>query len=91
MVSGCSVSNVFTQILRRGTDKKFLPSNFLSRGGACGKWLLEHGWIYGTLCTATWNDGMEDFIPLVMDGTKVGSPGSKFVVIKPLRIHILPT
>ena len=40
---------------------------------------------------ATWNEGMEGFILPVMDGTKVGSPGSKFVVIKPFGIHILST
>jgi hypothetical protein len=50
--------------------------------------VVEHGWVYAR------SHGIKEWrasFSLSWMELKVGSPGSKFVLIKPFGIHILPT
>lgn len=86
MVSGCSpLWIVFAQILQRGTDQEFAASNFVNRG-------VEHAGngycnMAGFLGHCAWPRGMKEWrvsFSMSWMEPKVGSPGSKFMVIKPL-------
>ena len=56
---------IFGQIFRRGTDKEIIVFQFSEPRR--GEWLLEHGWVHGTLGMAKRNRGL---ILHVMNGAK---------------------